>query len=83
MSNVTGEQIRAARAALGWSMQSLAEVSGVSFSTIRRVESPNGTQSTTQANMRALISALEAAGIEFFEADDGAPGIVIRDASRR
>lgn len=38
MSTLTGRQIRAARAALGWSAKTLAERSGLGVTTISRFE---------------------------------------------
>ena len=79
-STVTSAQMRAARAILGWTMKDLAARSGVSFSTVRRTEDEERGAAITNANLKAILSALESAGIEFIEAEDGAPGIIIRSA---
>ena len=75
MSTLTVEQIRMARAALGWSFEIMAEKCGVSSRTLRRIESEDGLQKATKANLRLIRETLEAAGIEFIgEAGDG-PGV--------
>jgi transcriptional regulator with XRE-family HTH domain len=78
MSMITGSQIRTARFALRWSIQELARRSMVSTSTIKRVEADDGRPSATAANLAALQSTLEAAGIEFIGTPDDGPGIRIR-----
>ncbi|WP_336487373.1 PAS domain-containing protein [Methylobacterium nigriterrae] len=56
-------QLRAARALLEWSMADLAQASGLSFSSVRRLEeSPDG---GTPRSRQAAIAALRAAGIDF------------------
>jgi transcriptional regulator with XRE-family HTH domain len=64
------EQIRAARALLGWRQNHLADASGVGVATIRRIEiaeeSPTGNVST----LMKIQQALERAGIRFLNADE-------------
>lgn len=69
----TGIQLRAARSALGWSREELAQRSGVSVRTIVRHEESAGVPLSRAGNLAALIRALEAAGIEFLAGDTGAP----------
>ena len=72
---MTVEQFKMARAALGWSIQTLAAKSLVSVRTIKRIESEGMIEKVTPANMKLLRETLEAAGIEFIgEAGDG-PGV--------
>lgn len=75
MSMITGAQIRSARYALRWSIQELARTSGVSNSTIKRVEVRDGIPPVTVSNLAAIQSAFEAAGIEFIGSPEDAPGI--------
>ena len=75
---VTGIQIRSARAALNWSIEQLAASSAVSIRTIKRMEATAGIPSSTKANLNAIKTALEAAGIEFIGSPDDGPGIRIR-----
>ena len=62
---ITGSQIRAARAMLGWSAQVLADKCNLSWNTIQRMESTDGIPSTNAVNLHAVQAALESAGIEF------------------
>jgi transcriptional regulator with XRE-family HTH domain len=74
---ITSEQIRAARAALGWSASELAAECGLSLRTIANFESEAGVTQTRRSSMLAIKSALEAAGIEFIGTPGDAPGIRI------
>ena len=77
MSMITGSQIRSARSALRWSVEELATRSAVSPRTIKRMEVDNGTPNSTAANIAAIKTALEAAGIEFIGTPTDRPGIRI------
>jgi transcriptional regulator with XRE-family HTH domain len=64
---LTGEQLRAGRAMLGWDQLELAEKANVSLKTIKRMEATSG-----HINARSTWSvknALEIAGIEFLDGD--------------
>ena len=72
---VTSEQIKMARAALGWSVEKLAKESAVGVRTIHRIEAQDGLPNATAGNLKLLRETLQAAGIEFIgEAGDG-PGV--------
>ena len=72
-------QIRAARALLDWSQIELADDSGVSLATVRRIESERGPDRSTAPNRDAIRRALEAAGIIFVPADARAgPGVRLK-----
>lgn len=73
----TGSQLRAARNALGWSIETLAEQSGVSVRTIIRYEDIDGVPPSRGGNLEALISTMKNAGIEFIGGPDDRPGIRI------
>jgi transcriptional regulator with XRE-family HTH domain len=70
---ISGAQIRAARALLGWTAKDLAQKAKVGVSTVQRIENAEGTPNVHVANLAAIQSALEAAGIEFTNGD--APGL--------
>ena len=74
---ITSEQIRAGRAALGWSASELAEHSGLSLRTIASIESETGLPQARKSTLLALKASLEAAGIQFIGSPDDAPGIRI------
>lgn len=68
-------QIKMARAALGWSISDLAKQASVSISTIKRVETHEGFNKATPANLKLIRQTLEQAGIEFIGSDDEGPGV--------
>jgi transcriptional regulator with XRE-family HTH domain len=70
-------QIRAARAALRWSIAEMAEKSGVSRRSIQRFEAHDGVPPTHTSNLYNIQSALEA-GIEFVGAPKDGPSIRLR-----
>lgn len=78
---MTGQQIRAARALLKWSAKRLAEVSGVGWATIQRLESKDGPLAGYETTHEALKAALEERGVQFLE--DGAvavgPGVALQE----
>ena len=76
-TEITGQQIRAARGALKWSVQVLADATRVGTATIVRYEQFAGVPKTRKDNLQAIKKALEAAGIEFIGTPDDAPGIRI------
>ena len=71
----TSDQIRMSRAALGWSIATLAKKSFVSVSTIKRLETDGGFLKATEANLRLIRETLEAAGIEFIGEPGEGPGV--------
>ena len=75
LKDITGAQMRAARALIRWSAKDLAEAASVGVATVRRAESDDGIPPTTIANRKAIRSALEAAGIEFIAENGGGPGV--------
>ena len=78
---LTGSQIRAARHALQWTLADLEQKSGVNRRTIIRLESVDGLPSANTRTLLKISKALEDAGIEFIERDDGARGIFMRPSS--
>lgn len=87
---VTGMQIRAARAALRWTLAELSKAAGVADSTIRSIEVSDGEplirsggvdqtleyRAAARADTLArIVAALEKAGIKFLPPDGHGPGI--------
>ena len=64
-----------ARAALGWSIDQLADRTDVSSRTIKRIEAQVGLPIATEANLRLIRETLEAAGIEFIGEPGEGPGV--------
>jgi transcriptional regulator with XRE-family HTH domain len=77
---VTGKQLRLARAVLGLSQIELAEQTGISTSTIRRIEA-RGNEPTGGLHARALAEAIEAEGIAILKPGDKAPGDGVAEAA--
>lgn len=75
---LTGAQVRAARAAVGWSAEELAQAAQVVRRTVVSIERTNGIPSSNAQTLARLQNALEAAGIEFIGTPDDGPGIRIR-----
>lgn len=62
---LSSNQIRAARALLGWSGTYLADLSGVGITTLRRYELQRGIPSANTSVLMMIKKTLESAGIEF------------------
>ena len=80
---VTSEQIKMARAALGWSVEKLAKESAVGVRTIHRIEAQDGLPNATAANLKLLREILQAAGIEFIGDAGEGPGVRLWSKSNR
>jgi transcriptional regulator with XRE-family HTH domain len=72
---ITGAQIRAARAALRWSAQQLADHSGVGARTIKRFETYDSIPVSRTAILLQLKATFETAGVEFIGSPNDRPGI--------
>jgi predicted transcriptional regulator len=71
----TGEQIRAARAMLGWSITELSRQAGVSWRTVQRAEAAGASVPRMHiATVEKLQRALEDGGIEFLQASQRSNG---------
>jgi hypothetical protein len=78
--SLTSAQIRAARALIRWSAQELATKTEVGVTTIRRAELTASETKLTRVNDHAIRRTLEAAGVEFIDAEGGGPGVRLREA---
>ena len=74
---VTSDQIRAARALLGWSAQRLAEESGLNISTVQRLERATEKVRGNVRTLKKVVTAFESSGIEFLN-ENGIEGVIIR-----
>ena len=72
---ITSAQIRAARALLDWSRQTLSDSSGVGISALMRLESANGIPGGNIKTFEAVQNAFEKAGIQFIGTPDDGPGV--------
>jgi DNA-binding XRE family transcriptional regulator len=96
MSELTGGQVRMARAFLRWSIGELAETAGVGLTTVQAIEKADGapnvglgmaqTKARREAvradSVEAIRKTLVAAGIAFLS-DDGKQGAGIRGKIKR
>ena len=74
-------QVKAARELLGWKQTDLADASGLSIVTIRRLEAQTGELGGREDTVAAIRSALEFPGVEFTNGD--APGVRLRKKAER
>ncbi|MCJ2085132.1 transcriptional regulator [Methylobacterium sp. E-005] len=72
---VTGRQIAAARTLLGQGQAELAKSASISVPTLKRMEASEGAAAGMANNVRAVISALETAGVEFIPQNGGGAGV--------
>ena len=73
---LTSELVRAARALIRWEQKHLAEASGVSLPSVKRLEVQPGPLAAQPRTIAAIQRALEAAGVEF--TNGGQPGVRLR-----
>lgn len=64
-NQISGRQIAAARALLGMGQSDLADQAAISVPTLRRMEASEGPATGLTNNVRAVVAALQSAGIEF------------------
>src|SRR6202045_3091863 len=79
---VSIKQIKAARELLGWSQEAIAEASGSSIPTIKRLEATGGELGGRPETGEKIIAALEKAGVEFIAENGGGPGVRIRKSAK-
>ena len=79
---IAAEQLRAARALLGWSQTELANQAGMSLPTVKRVETERGPKVSEEARL-ALQRALVLGGVEFIDQNGGGPGVRLRKSPKR
>ena len=75
---ITGEQMGAARGLLRWTQQDLADASGISSFTVKRLEAMRGTVSAHSDTINNIVDAFNKAGIKFIESDNGGPGVRLK-----
>jgi transcriptional regulator with XRE-family HTH domain len=78
------EQIRGARGLLGWSQTQLAEASGKSLPTIKRLEREGEEGPLVSDDVRVAVKkALEKAGVEFIPENGGGAGVRLAKRARK
>ncbi|UYW25092.1 GAF domain-containing protein [Methylorubrum extorquens] len=74
-SLITGLQVRAARAMLGWSIDELSLKTGLSPNTIKRMEADEQSRPSSPSTTVKIKEALEGEGIVFLGHDAADPGV--------
>lgn len=75
---ISSEQVRAARALIRWEQKDLAEASGISLPSIKRLEGQKGPLAAHEKTNNALLAAFASAGVTFLaegEKTGGGPGV--------
>jgi transcriptional regulator with XRE-family HTH domain len=72
-TGILAHQLKAARTLARLDQQELADRSGVSVPTIKRMEAGDGPIRGTYENVAAVVAVLESAGVEFTNGDK--PGV--------
>ena len=76
---ITGAQVRAAKALIGWSGTDLAQKAGIGLSTIRRIEGCDGLlEAASVKTLQAIQKALELGGVEFIGSPEEGPGVRLK-----
>lgn len=78
-SKVTGRQIKAGRALLGWKRKELAARAGVAEAVVRAAEADEAAHDALLSTRARLADALADAGIDF--TNGGALGVILRPHS--
>jgi transcriptional regulator with XRE-family HTH domain len=95
MTEITGSQVRMARAFLRWSIAELARQAGVGISTVQAIEAVDGVpaieggilqtlehrRSERAESVSAIRRALEAAGVTFLRDDGRGAGVRVKSAT--
>jgi len=72
---LTREQLKMARAALGWSVRELARKAGVAANTVSRYENGSDAYGETLTRLRRT---LESGGVIFIEGNGDGPGVRLK-----
>lgn len=73
---ITSEQVRAARALLRWEQKDLADKSGISLPSIKRLETKPGPLAAYDATVEAIVAAFEREGVVFLmPGEEGGEGV--------
>lgn len=72
---ITREQLKMARAALGWGVRDLAKKAGVAATTISRYENGSDAYGETLSRLRR---ALESGGVIFIDGNGDGPGVRLK-----
>ena len=77
-ARILAHQLKAARTLARLDQQELADRSGLSVPTIKRMEAGDGPIRGNYESVAAVVAVLEEAGIEFIAENGGGPGVRLR-----
>ncbi|MCA0257145.1 MAG: transcriptional regulator [Proteobacteria bacterium] len=75
---ILGRQIAAGRILIGMGQDKLATAANISVPTLRRMEASTGPATGLANNVKAVKSALEAAGVVFVPENGEGPGVRLK-----
>lgn len=81
-NQISGAQIRAARALLDITLFDLEQFTGINERTLRRYEAQDGVPPDRGGNLAKVKFALEGMGVEFVSTPDKARGVVLHKISK-
>lgn len=79
---ITGAQVRAARALLGWTAEDAGQAAAITRKTVERFEHCEGVPDFRSDTLLRLRRAFEAAGVEFIGSPEDRPGVRLWPAQR-
>ena len=82
INQISGSQIRAARALLDITLFDLERFSGINERTLRRYEAQEGVPPDRGGNLDKVRLTLEGMGIEFISAPNEAQGVILHKIDR-
>lgn len=80
---ITGIQIRAARSALRWTTEELANRADIASRTVKRMEAFDSVPKSSSQTLEKIRKAFEVAGIEFTGTPEDRPGVCLNLAKKR
>lgn len=78
---MTGNQLRAARALIGWTQAQVADAADLSVPTVKRAEGA-ALLSASPGAIAAIRAALESAGVEFIAENGGGVGVRLKEVDQ-
>jgi transcriptional regulator with XRE-family HTH domain len=78
VAEITGREVKAARALLEWSQGDLALKAHVSIVTIKRLEAKGGPLRARPETLEKIQKALKEAGVTFTYSDEVGPGVAYK-----
>lgn len=81
--NISIRQVKAARELIGWKQTDLADASGLSIVTVRRLEAQTGELGGRADTAAKIVAALEKAGVIFVEENGEGPGVRLKKRKQK